>query len=314
MRITFYGNPKKIAEEIKKIDPKLILIHKNREFLVKNFKAGYVYNIFPRLENIKGVKKIEAKNHELLPLVYSYKYRFKYPINPLKKIIIAGPCVIDDWDIFIKTGFELKKLGVDAIRAPLFKPRSSPYGWEGFGKKGISKLKEARKKLKVPFVMEVMDYRVIDKLTGVCDIIQIGARNMKNYVLLKEAAASGLPVLLKRQPKSNLREFLYSAEYILKYGAKKIILCERGDNLSDGIASINLEIIKRIKKELKIPIIADLSHSAKDRKKVINFAAKTAGISDGVMVETSITPEKSLIDTKQIIDIETFKKVMNIIR
>ena len=137
---------------------------------------------------------------------------------------------------------------------------------------------------------------------------------MKNYVLLKEIGMAKKPVLLKRQPKSSFKELLYSAEYLLKYGAKKIIICERGDNLSDGISSINIDIIKKIKNEIKIPVVSDLSHSAKDREKINLFLNKTKEISDGFMIETSLNPELSPTDTKQIISLKELKNLIEKIK
>jgi 3-deoxy-7-phosphoheptulonate synthase len=173
-------------------------------------------------------------------------------------------------------------------------------------------LEKLKQEINLPYVMEIMDPRDIQKIYDILDIIQIGARNMKNYALLKEAGKSKKAVLLKRQPKTTLKEFLYSAEYLLKYGTKKIILCERGDNQGDDIPSINLEIIKEIKKHLRIPVIADISHSAKNRKTVIQYAKKTLPISDGIMVEVSAKPEKSITDTKQIIGINALIKIINL--
>lgn len=312
MRIEFNGSSDYLVIEIKKIIPKAELIFKKNYIEVKNFDKGYVYNFLPKIENIKGVIKVLMENDELLPLCYSFK-----TTENIKKnipIIIAGPCVIHSWDDFFETAKELEKLKIYAIRTPLFKPRSSPYGWEGYGKKGIKRLKEIKKTIHTPFVMEIIDYRLIDSVSDVCDIIQIGARNMRNYALLKEAAKSNKTVLLKREPRSSFREFLYSAEYLLKYSCKNIILCERGDNLSDDVASIDTEMIRRIKKETDIPVIADVSHSSKRKERVMSFVKKTIKYSDGIMVETSINPDISPIDTKQIVNIDEFKKILKIIR
>lgn len=308
MKIIVNKKPKEVIDNIKKILDDVKISFTSNKILINNFEYGKIYDKLPLIENIKGVERIILKNEELMPLVYSYRER----IN--KKIITAGPCVIDDWDIFIKTAKELEKLNITAIRTPLFKPRSLPYGWEGHGISGIKKLAEIKKEIKTPFIMEILDPHVIERVYDIVEIIQIGARNMKNYVLLKEAAKTKRTILLKRQPHATIREFLYSCEYLLKYGSQKIILCERGDNISDGISSINIKLIKDIKKQIKIPIIADISHSAKKREKVFDFAKKIKNIADGIMVETSICPDKSTIDTKQIIDINEFKKILKLIR
>lgn len=314
MKIYFNGNIDLLKEEIKKILGNVKISYDNGFISVDRFKHGEIYNKLPQIENISSVKKIIIENRELCPLAYKKNYYFKSPLNTYRKFIIAGPCVITDFEEFKKDAVILSETGADAIRAPIFKPRSSPYGWEGFGESGIKRLREIKKIIKKTFVGEVLDPRLIDKVESIFDIIQIGARNMKNYVLLKEAGISKKPVLLKRQPGSSLREVLYSVEYLLKYGTDKIIICERGDNLSDGIPSINTEIIKKIKKEIKIPVISDISHSAKNRKFVEIFARKTKNISDGFMVEVSSRPELSPIDTKQIISIDDFKNIIRFIK
>jgi len=302
-----------IIKELKKILPSASFIFNGNSLDVENFKYGYIYDKLPQIENIDGIKEVKLKNIELIPLAYKKNYYFKKPINTYKKFIIAGPCVIDNFDIFYQTALKLKELKVDGLRTPLFKPRSSPYGFQGFGIKGLEKLKIYKKEIKIPFVGEVLDTRDVEKVVDVFDVIQIGARNMKNYSLLKEVAKSRKVVLLKRQMKTTSKELLYSVEYLLKYGSKKIILCERGDEAGNLKPSINIDIIKEIKKEVKIPIIADISHSAKLRKKVLEFFKKSIKYADGIMVEVSIKPDLSLIDTKQIIDINDFIKIKKII-
>jgi 3-deoxy-7-phosphoheptulonate synthase len=312
MKIRFNGDRKFILAQIKKIMPDSRLVFRNGSFDLDGYEKGYVYNFLPKIENIKGVIGIDLKNEDLIPLCCSYRAPQK--INKSIPLIIARPCVIHSWDDFFETAKELEKLKIYAIRAPLFKPRSSPYGWDGYGAKGIKRLREIKKNIRTPFVMEIIDYRIIDSVSDVCDIIQIGARNMRNYTLLKEAAESKKTVLLKREPRANLKEFLYSAEYLLKYSCRNIILCERGDNLSDDIASIDTEMIKMIKKETDMPVIADVSHSSKRRERVMGFVKKTVNYADGIMIETSVNPSASPIDTKQIVDLDEFKKILKIVR
>jgi 3-deoxy-7-phosphoheptulonate synthase len=299
----------KVLLELKKILIHSSLTDRGNFIEVKNFRYGYIYDKLPKIENIEGVRRIEIQNKELLPKSYSTNCYFKRPINTNRKFIIAGPCVIDDFNVFYRTALKLKEIGVDAIRTPLFKPRSLPYGYEGMGVRGIEKLKGYKNEINLPFVGEVLDPRDVEKVLDVFEVIQIGARNMKNYPLLKEVAKTKKPVLLKRQPKSTLKEFLFSLEYLLKYGAKKVILCERGDDISNSKPSININIIKDIKKEIRVPIIADISHSAKSRKMVMRFFRKSIKYADGIMVEVSVRPELSPIDTKQIIDIDEFLKI-----
>ncbi|MGC8867062.1 MAG: N-acetylneuraminate synthase family protein [Elusimicrobiales bacterium] len=309
MRIYFKAKSDEIVNAIKKMFRCRIKL-KDKFIEIDGFKKGYIYNYIPRIKALYGVSKIETKYDEIMPIISGKNFYFTSPLNTKKKIIIAGPCVIHDFDEFERTVTKLKNLNVYAIRTPLFKPRTSPYSWEGFGLNGLKKLLEIKKKISFISVMEILDPRIIEKVSNVCDIIQIGARNMRNYQLLKEAARSKKTLLIKRHPHSSVTEFLFSAEYIAKYGCSKIILCERGDYFSDDISSINLEIIKEIKKHFKIPIIADVSHSAKDRKIVFDFALKSWEISDGIMIEVMENPHNSPTDTKQIISIDEFKRLI----
>lgn len=309
MKIYFKKNPNEIALYIKNLVGKCNINIKEKFIELTGFKRGYIYNYIPNIKALKNVKKIEFETYEIIPMVCHEKFYFRKPINTYEKFIIAGPCVISDFNEFEKTVIELKKLKVSIIRTPLFKPRTSPYSWEGFGKRGIKKLAEIKKRIKFVSVMEVLDPYDLPAVINVADIIQIGARNMRNYALLKHVASTGKPIILKRHPFSKIIDFLLSAEYLAKYGCKKIILCERGDSFSDGKSSINLNIIKEIKKIYKIPVIADVSHSAKERKKVIEYALKSWEISDGIMIEVTENPNSSPTDTKQVISLEEFKNL-----
>lgn len=311
MKIFFDGDKKIISSHIKNIIPNIVLKFKKGVIYVDGFKKGFISNYIPRISAIDGVLRIDTDLDEIAPLSSTKNFHFKKPFNSNRKFIIAGPCVIDNFEIFKKTVIELKNLGVNIIRTPLFKPRSSPYAWEGFGVKGIKQLSLIKNKYKFISVMEILDYRLIEKIYDVCDIIQIGARNMRNYVLLKEVASTEKVALLKRHPYATLKELILSVEYLAKYGAKKIILCERGDSFSDGIPSMNINIIKEIKKSFNIPIIADISHSAKNIKKSFEFALKSFRYSDGLMVEVSSEPNNSPIDTRQVMSIEEFKNLLN---
>lgn len=305
------------VHQIKQILPYTVFTCLDEFIEVKKIKPGKIYDSLPVLQNISCIKKIHMDNRELMPLVYSdTDFRFSKPINfaERKVVFIAGPCVIEDENVFYKTADALKSAGVDALRAPIFKPRSSPYGFEGLGLSGLRILKEVKKRTGLPLVTEVLDPRCVEKTSSVSDVIQIGARNMRNYPLLKEAASSKTAVMIKRHPYSSLREWLFSAEYILKYGCKKIIMCERGDKFFGNHSVLNLKMIKQVKKETGLIVIADPSHSSKKREKVFGFSlsAIKSG-ADGLMIEVSISPEKSRIDTRQIIDIEEFKRIKNAI-
>lgn len=305
---------REVEKNIKKIIPNINLTLNKETIEVSGFKKGVIYDYIPRIKAIPGVKKIDLEINEIMPLISEKNFHFNKPFKTKEKFIIAGPCVINDFNEFRETLIELINLGIKTVRTPLFKPRTSPYTWEGFGLKGVKNLREIKNEFDFISVMEILDVRVIEKVFDVCDIIQIGARNMRNYILLKETAKTKRPILLKRHPHSSLREFLFSAEYLAKYGATKIILCERGDSFSDGDSSLNIDILKRIKEDFKIPIIVDLSHAAKNTRRIFYFAKKIKQIPHGFMVEVSKNPSSSPTDTNQILNIEGLKKLLEIIK
>ena len=313
MRIFFNGDREEISNKIKEIIGDVTLIPGDGFIEVRGFKKGYIYDHIPRLGAIKGVLKVETSLDEVAPLSATKNFHFKKPFNSGKKFIIAGPCVIDRFDVFERTLLQLNSLGINIIRTPLFKPRSSPYAWEGLGLDGIEKLLSLKKRYRFISVMEILDYRLIDRVYDVCDVIQIGARNMRNYVLLKEVASTGKVILLKRHPYATLRDFILSAEYLAKYGAEKIILCERGDSFSDGSPSINLDIIDEIKRSFKIPIIADISHSGKSVEKSFEFALKTFKDVHGLMVEVVDSKHISPIDTRQVMSMDKFRRLLSLL-
>jgi len=302
------------SEILAKILPGAVFFLKKGFLEVKKTEPGKIFDKVPKLENLPFVKSVEMENRELMPLVYSGKnFIFRKPIDFSRKGIrvIAGPCVIAGWEDFYETALRLKAAGADALRAPIFKPRSSPYCYEGPGFSALPLLRKVKKASGLPLVTEVLDPRNVEKTASVCDVIQIGARSMKNYPLLKEAAASGLPVLLKRQPQSSLREFLFSAEYLLKYGAGRIIMCERGDALPGAGGRLDAGIIRELRSETGLPVVADPSHSARKRELVYGFSldAVEAG-ADGLMIETCLRPERSRIDTRQIIGVEELERII----
>lgn len=313
MRIYFKGESKKIFTQIKKIIPRIKLRLNGGVIEASGFRKGFISNYLPRILALEGVLRVKTEFDEIAPLSATKSFYFKKPFDSYKRFIIAGPCVIDDFDLFEKTLLELKSLGIDIIRTPLFKPRSSPYTWEGFGLEGVARLKEIKKRYSFISVMEILDCRVIDKVLDLCDVIQIGARNMRNYTLLKEVGLTKKPVLLKRHPYATLKELILSVEYLARYGSRKIIICERGDSFSEGVPSINIQIIKQIKRLFKIPVVADVSHSGKKVEKAFEFALKTIRYADGLMVETSLKPSLSPIDTKQVMSIDDFKRLLSMI-
>jgi 3-deoxy-7-phosphoheptulonate synthase len=272
------------------------------------------------IENLPGVMSAELSVGEACPRTVQAPPPDLAALfrNPARKkfILIAGPCAIEDEAAYLASAGKLREAGASALRAALFKPRSSPYAFQGLGAKGFGIITKARRATGLAAVTEATSERQLASIKKYCDVAQIGARNMRNYELLKAAARSGLPVLLKRAPGATLKEWLLSAEYLLKYGAGEIILCERGDSFSKSArGGLNLEILRAAVKATALPVIADPSHAAGDGKLVPAqaLAAVKAG-ADGLMIEASLTPETALIDGRQTLNLREFSSLVKQIK
>ncbi len=268
------------------------------------------------IENLPGVFSTELSLGEACPMVV--KAAPPDLASLFKKterknfILIAGPCAVEDEASYLASAIKLKAAGACALRAAVFKPRTSPYAFQGLGAKGFGIIKKARRATGLPAVTEATSESQLASIGKFCDIAQIGARNMRNYELLKAAARSGLPVLLKRAPGATLKEWLLSAEYLLKHGNGEIILCERGDSFSKpDRRGLNLEILRAAVKATALPVIADPSHAAGDRALVSAqaLAAVKAG-ADGLMIEACLCPEKALVDGHQTLNIPEFSALV----
>jgi 3-deoxy-7-phosphoheptulonate synthase len=272
------------------------------------------------IENLPGIYSTELSLREACPLAVKapppdLAALFRNA-NRGKFILIAGPCAVEDAASYLAAAKKLKAAGANALRAALFKPRTSPYAFQGMGAKGFGIIKKARRATGLAAVTEATSERQMSAVKNACDIVQIGARNMRNYELLKAAAATRLPVLLKRAPGATLKEWLLSAEYLLKYGNGEIILCERGDSFSKpDRRGLNLEMLRSALAATALPVIADPSHAAGDRSLVPAqaLAAVMAG-ADGLMIEASLNPETSMVDGRQTLDIPAFAALVKQIK
>lgn len=267
----------------------------------------------PGIENLPGVAGVSLSSSELCPLACAgTKKSFSRPLDFGRgPVFIAGPCAVEDRSSYLASALALKAAGARALRAALFKPRSSPYAFQGIGWPGLKIIAEAKKITGLPLVTEATDTRQIDRLSAVCDILQIGARNMQNYELLKEAGRSGLAVLLKRGMHATLREWLLSAEYLLKHGAKRLILCERGDSVfSSDSPGLDFRLMREAGKLTGLPVLADPSHASKNREIAVRLAFKAlrAG-ADGLLIEASVSPSTAKVDGRQTVTIETFRSI-----
>jgi 3-deoxy-7-phosphoheptulonate synthase len=228
-------------------------------------------------------------------------------------IKIGGPCSIESEQQMIQIAADMKKMGANVLRGGAFKPRTSPYSFQGLEQEGLKYLKKAGDMTGLPTVTEVMDTRDIEMVSRYSDILQVGARNMQNYSLLKELGRAKVPVLLKRGMGCTIEELIYSAEYILKEGNYKVILCERGIRTIETWTRNTLDIsaVSLIKQLTDLPIITDPSHATGKRELIepMCLASVMAGC-DGLMIEVHEDPDKAVSDGHQSITPKQFKDIM----
>jgi 3-deoxy-7-phosphoheptulonate synthase len=232
-------------------------------------------------------------------------------------MMIAGPCAIESEERLFEIAEKVKDAGANVLRGGAFKPRTSPYSFQGMGEDGLKILKGAGERFGMPTVTEVMDPRQVDLVEKYADIFQIGARNMQNFDLLKEVGRTRTPVLLKRGMSATVKDLLMSAEYVLSQGNKKVILCERGvRSFEDSTRNMmDLSSVPNVKGQSHLPIIVDPSH-ATGRPDLIP-AMSRAGIAagaDGVHVEVHSCPEKALSDGPQALLPAQYAKLMDELR
>lgn len=217
-------------------------------------------------------------------------------------IIIGGPCSIESEEQILRIGKLIKKHGGNVIRGGAFKPRTSPYSFQGLGMKGLEYLKEAGDITGLPVITEVLDVRDLEDAVKYVDMIQVGARNAQCYSLLKELGKIDIPVVLKNGINTSIHEWLCSAEYILSGGNHKVILCERGIRTSENYTrnTMDLSAVAAIKHLTNLPIITDPSHGTGKRELIekMSLSSIMAG-SDGIMIEVHDNPAKALSDGEQ---------------
>jgi 3-deoxy-7-phosphoheptulonate synthase len=231
--------------------------------------------------------------------------------------VIAGPCSVESREQTIPDARQLKQMGAHMLRGGAFKPRTSPYTFQGLGEAGLKILAEARDESALPVVSELMCVEDLALVERYVDVIQIGARHMQNYPLLRRVGQSRKPVLLKRGMAATLEEFLLAAEYIMSGGNHKVMLCERGIRTFSDYSRFTLDIsvVPELKRISHLPVIVDPSHAAGRRDLVIPLArAAIAAGADGIMVEVHATPKKALSDGAQALTMEMFAELMDELR
>jgi 3-deoxy-7-phosphoheptulonate synthase len=231
--------------------------------------------------------------------------------------VIAGPCAIESEELLFEVAERVRRAGANILRGGAFKPRTSPYSFQGMGTDGLKLLKAAGEHFGMPVVTEVMDPRQVEVVERYADILQIGARNMQNFDLLKECGRTRIPVLLKRGLSATVKDLLMSAEYVLSEGNRQVILCERGIRTFEDSTrnTLDLSVVPNIQGQSHLPIIADPSHATgrPDLIPAMARAAIAAG-ADGIHVEVHSCPEKALSDGPQALVPDQFDRLMDEIR
>ncbi len=231
--------------------------------------------------------------------------------------IMAGPCAVEKLDLTVGIAHDVKAAGASILRGGAYKPRTSPYSFQGVGREGLDYLVEAKKQTGLPVVSEILDTRDIELFLEKADIIQIGARNMQNFELLKEVGAYDKPVLLKRGLSATVKEFLLSAEYIMSRGNRNVILCERGIRTFETQYrnTLDLSAVPSLKELSHLPVIVDPSHATGKWNLVapMSRAAIACG-ADGLLIEVHSNPECALCDGEESIKPAKFKELMHEIK
>jgi 3-deoxy-7-phosphoheptulonate synthase len=275
-----------------------------------------------RLQTLESMHGVE----DVVPILKPYKLASReikkentvitvngIKIGSEKIIVMAGPCSVESREQLIETARAVKEAGADILRGGAFKPRTSPYDFQGLEEDGLKLLSEARDVTGLPIITEVMNPIDVDLVAKYADILQVGARNVQNFALLKHLGQFKKPILLKRGMMTTIKEFLMSAEYIMSEGNKEVILCERGIRTFETATrnTLDLSCIPVLRKETHLPIIVDPSHATGHWEYVAPMAkAAVAAGTDGLMIEVHSCPEEAYSDGPQSLKPAKFAKLM----
>jgi len=279
-----------------------------------------------RIESLESLKHVER----VVPILKPYKLTSRETIssNSIIKVgntkiggshitVMAGPCSVEGEDQIIKVAKAVKEAGANILRGGAFKPRTSPYSFQGMAEEGLKLLALAREETGLPIITEVLNPRELDLIYKYTDILQIGARNMQNFSLLKEVGKMDKPVLLKRGLSGTIDEWLMSAEYILSEGNREVILCERGIRTFETATrnTLDLSAIPVVKEKTHLPVIVDPSHGTGYWQYVSDLAKAGVAVgADGLMIEVHDKPEVAFSDGAQSLKPKRFAKLMDELR
>jgi 3-deoxy-7-phosphoheptulonate synthase len=268
--------------------------------------APGVDNVVPIAQPFKLVSK-QVKPHRTIVNVSGVE------IGGDKVVVIAGPCSVESREQLMSTAHAVKKAGASLLRGGAYKPRTSPYDFQGLGEEALRILREASDETGLPVVTEVMSTEDVDLLCDHADMLQVGARNMQNFALLRRLATIRKPILLKRGPSATVKEWLLAAEYLLAGGNRDVVLCERGIKTfeTETRNTIDLAAVALARDLSHLPVIADPSHGTGKQSLIgaVSRAAVAVG-ADGLIIEVHPCPERALSDGPQSLDFAAFEKVM----
>lgn len=277
-------------------------------------------------DDLKGLKGIE----DIVEMSDPFKLvsRHFHPDNTVIKVgdnkigsgslcVMAGPCSIESEEQIFTSAEYCKAAGATILRGGAFKPRSSPYSFQGLGETGLKFLSEAGKSVGLPIVTEILSNEYVDLVAKYAEVLQIGARNMQNFKLLEAVGKCGKPVFLKRGMNATIKEFLLAAEYVYASGSSEVMFCERGIRTFETYTRNTLDIsaVPALKEQSHLPVIIDPSHAAGRREMILPLSKAALAVgADGLMIETHPEPENALSDGAQSLPPEQFKDVMTEIR
>lgn len=318
-------------EEIRNVEHKIVAFgYKPHEIIgVEHKVIGAIGDERGRSQLIEMIECMPGVDN-VIPIMKPYKLASRQvkqdasvimvdsvPVGGKQIAIMAGPCSVESKEQICSTANLVKAAGANIMRGGAFKPRTSPYSFQGMEEEGLKLLAEAKKASGLPIVTEVMNPREVDLVARYADLIQVGARNVQNFSLLKELGRLDKPILLKRGMMTTIKEFLMSAEYILSEGNPNVILCERGIRTFETATrnTLDLSCIPILKKESHLPIIVDPSHGTGMWELVdsMSRAAIAAG-ADGLMIEVHPDPANAYSDGPQSLKPEKFKRLMDSLR
>ena len=272
-----------------------------------------VFAVLPGVESVSRVMKpYKLASREFHPQSSIVNVN-GVEIGGKKIVIMAGPCAVEGEQQLMETAKAVKRFGASIVRGGAFKPRTSPFSFQGLEKKALKMLAKVKTDLGIPVITEVLDIQNIEIIAKHADILQVGARNMQNFALLKELAKMRHPILLKRGFSATVTEWLTAADYLLAEGNQQVILCERGIRTFEDSTRFSMDIssIAVIKRFSHLPVIVDPSHAAGHFAYVPSIAkAAIAAGADGLLIEVHLNPEEALVDGLQSLNIPNFERLM----